>query len=118
MYSHYSVTEPAIGWEATAEAERAYWQSRERHAVCAPVEIDVLKFHDAAGLMAPMNWRCEAGQDTETFMLREMYCGDVAFIYARCGMRYFRMRDYCNLNHDEIINRVKEVFSLENQKQK
>lgn len=117
MYSHYSVTEPAIGWEATAEAERAYWQSRERHSVCAPVEITVTKFHDAAaeGLI---NWSTNTKQDTETFMLREMHCGDVAYIYARCGVRYFRMRDYCNLNHDEIINRVKEVFSLESQSQK
>ncbi|EEE2004260.1 hypothetical protein CI266_004672 [Salmonella enterica subsp. enterica serovar Kotte] len=115
MYSHYSVTEPAIGWEATAEAERAYWQSREHRAISAAVEIDVLKFHDAAGLMPPMNWRSDAAQDTETFMLREMYCGDVTHIYARCGVRYFRLRDYSNLNHSDIINRVKEVFSLDDQ---
>lgn len=103
---------------SSAEAEFAYWQSREKAAVTTPVEIDVNKFHDAAGLMPPMNWRCDTAQDTETFMLAEMYCGNVTYVYARCGRRYFRMRDYSNLNHADIVAKVKAAFSPENQSQK
>lgn len=112
---HLQTTESftALDFNATAEAEHAYWLSREKAAVCQPTEIDVNKFHDAAGLMPPMNWRSDTAQDTETFMLAEMYCGNVAYIYVRCGRRYFRLRDYCNLNHADIVAKVKAVFCPE-----
>lgn len=115
---HVYQTEPThtLDMNATAEAERAYWLSREKAAVTAPVEIDVNKFHDAAGLMPPMNWRCDTAQDTESFMLQEMYCGDVTDIYVRCGRRYFRLRDYSNLNHAVIVAKVKSSFIQESQK--
>jgi len=100
----------ALDFNATAEAEHAYWLSREKAAVCQPVEIDVNKFHDAAGLMPPMNWRSDTAQDTETFMLAEMY--------TRIGIRYFRMRDYSNMNHAQIVQRVEEVFYRDNDSQK
>ncbi|MGF8677918.1 hypothetical protein AAGN54_26260, partial [Klebsiella pneumoniae] len=48
----------------------------------------------------------------ETFMLQEMVCGDVTEIYARCGARYFRLRDVCNLSHAQIKARIKEGFNL------
>ncbi|EME5107800.1 TPA: hypothetical protein ACKFMW_004239 [Enterobacter hormaechei] len=99
-----------LGTDTSAEAERAYWLSREKAAVSAPVEIDVTAFHEAAGLMPPMNWRCDTAQDTESFMLAEMYCGNVTEIYMRCGKRYFQLRDYSNLNHSEIVKRVREAF--------
>ncbi|EIG1887691.1 hypothetical protein G9K01_004365 [Escherichia coli] len=98
-----------LGMQATSEAERIYWLSREKAAVKAPVEIDVHSFHDALGLMYPMNWRCSKGGECETFMLAEMICGNVTEIYARIGIRYYRMRDYSNLDHEEILARVKEV---------
>ncbi|MEG0533817.1 MAG: hypothetical protein RR610_21345 [Citrobacter sp.] len=55
---HVYQTEPThtLDMNATAEAERAYWLTREKAAVTAPVEIDVYKFHDAAGMM-PSLWR-------------------------------------------------------------
>lgn len=99
-----------LGVDASAEAERAYWLSREKAAVSAPVEIDVTAFHEAAGLMLPMNWSCDTAQDTESFMLAEMYCGNVTEIYMRCGKRYFQLRYYSNLNHSEIVKRVREAF--------
>lgn len=114
MHLHLTESSAALGIHATCEAERAYWLSREKAAVSAPAEIDVTAFHEAAGLMYPMNWRHDTLQDTETFMLAEMYCGNVTEIYARCGRRYFRMRDYCNTNHADIVNKVKEVFSQRN----
>lgn len=43
-------------------------------------------------------------------MLAEMICGNVTEIYARLGIRYYRMRDYSNLDHAEILARVKEVI--------
>jgi hypothetical protein len=43
----------------------------------APAEIDVHAFHDALGLMYPLNWSTSNG-GWETFMLQEMVCGDVA----------------------------------------
>jgi hypothetical protein len=42
--------------QVTAEAEREYWMSRQKAAVKAPAEIDVHAFHDALGLMYPLNW--------------------------------------------------------------
>lgn len=111
---HLNLTESSalLGMQATAEAEQAYWLAREKQAVKAPAETDVHQFHDALGLMYPMNWRSSENGECETFMLAEMYCGNVTEIYARIGVRYFRMRDYSNLDHAEILARVKEGFSL------
>lgn len=93
-----------------AEAEMAYWLSREKAAVRKPEKIDVHAFHDALGLMYPMNWRSSEEGECETFMMAEMYCGSVTEIYARIGTDYYRMRDYSHLEHAEILARVKEVF--------
>lgn len=108
MYLHLNESSDLPGMQATAEAERAYWLSREKSYVTAPVEIDVHAFHDALGLMYPMNWRCSGDGECETFMLAEMVCGNVTEIYARIGIRYYRMRDYSNLGHAEILARVKK----------
>jgi len=107
---HLNLTESsaALGMQATAEAERAYWLIREKSYLAAPAEIDVHAFHDALGLMYPMNWRSSQNGECETFMLAEMVCGNVTEIYARIGIRYYRMRDYSNLDHAEILARVRE----------
>ncbi|HFD7667590.1 hypothetical protein [Raoultella ornithinolytica] len=106
---HLNLTESCAeaGIYATSEGERAYWLSREKSYLTAPVEIDVHAFHDALGLMYPMNWRSSENGECETFMLAEMVCGNVTEIYARIGIRYYRMRDYSNLDHAEILARVK-----------
>ncbi|END3207053.1 hypothetical protein ABL072_004312 [Salmonella enterica] len=109
MHLHLTKSSALLGMQATAEAERAYWLSREKAAVRVPTEIDVHAFHDALGLMYPMNWRSSENGECETFMLAEMICGNVTEIYARIGIRYYRMRDYSNLDHAEILARVKEV---------
>lgn len=103
-----SAAYPAVN--ASAEAERAYWLGREKAAVCGPDEIDVHRFHDALGRMYPLNWASSAAGECETFMSAEMYCGNVTEIFTRIGIRYFRMRNYSNLNHAQIVERVKEVF--------
>lgn len=108
MHLHLTESSALPGMQATAEAERAYWLSREKAAVKAPAEIDVHAFHDALGLMYPLNWATSENGRCETFMLAEMYCGNVTEIYARIGIRYYRLRDYSNLNHAEILARVKE----------
>lgn len=108
MHLHLTESSAALGTHATCEAERAYWLSREKAAVSAPAEIDVHAFHDALGLMYPMNWRSSESGECETIMLAEMVCGNVTEIYARIGIRYYRMRDYSNLDHAEILVRVKE----------
>lgn len=109
MHLHLTESSALPGMEATAEAERAYWLSREKAAVKAPAEIDVHAFHEALGLMYPLNWATSEDGHCETFMLAEMYCGNVTEIYARIGIRYYRMRDYSNLDHAEILARVKAV---------
>ncbi|HEE0070056.1 TPA: hypothetical protein R8H18_005223 [Citrobacter freundii] len=109
MHLYLKESSALPGMQATAEAERAYWLSREKTAVRTPTEIDVHAFHDALGLMYPMNWRSSDNGECETFMLAEMICGNVTEIYARIGIRYYRMRDYSNLDHAEILARVKEV---------
>ena len=48
-------------------------------------------------------------------MFAEMYCGEVTDIYARIGVRYFRLRNYNHMTHAQIIASVKEAFEL-NQK--
>ncbi|MDV7024464.1 MULTISPECIES: hypothetical protein [Atlantibacter] len=115
-----NLTESAVlpGINASAEAERAYWMSREKAAVCGPDEIDVHRFHDALGRMYPLNWASSGTGECETFMSAEMYCGNVTEIFTRIGIRYFRMRDYSNLNHAQIVERVKEVFYQDNDSQK
>ncbi|QHM74040.1 hypothetical protein [Mixta intestinalis] len=107
MFDH-SVTEH--GMSDTAEAERAYWQSREKAAVKSPEEIDVHAFHDALGVMYPMNWQGSGEGEYETFMLAEMVCGDVTQIYARLGNRYYRMCDKNTLRHADILARVREEW--------
>lgn len=108
MHLHLKESSALPGMQATAEAERAYWLSREKSAVKAPCEIDVHDFHDALGVMYPMNWRSSENGECETFMLAEMVCGNVTEIYARIGIRYFRMCDYSNLDHTEILARVRK----------
>ncbi|EAR9301506.1 hypothetical protein KHA76_003707 [Salmonella enterica subsp. houtenae serovar 44:z36,[z38]:-] len=108
MHLHLTESSALLGMYATAEAERAYWLSREKAAVKAPAEIDVHVFHNALGLMYPINWRCSEDGECETFMLAEMVCGNVTEIYARIGIRYYWMRDYSNLDHAEILACVKE----------
>ncbi|MCW0323783.1 hypothetical protein NB714_004644 [Pantoea dispersa] len=100
------------GERETAEDERLYWQGREKAALRAPAEIDVHRFHDALGVAYPLNWSCSEDGECETFMLAEFYCGQVTDIYARTGVRYFRLRDYSNLDHAQIMTRVKEAFDL------
>ncbi|HHT0532089.1 TPA: hypothetical protein ACTW6U_005614, partial [Raoultella planticola] len=97
MYLHLTESSARPGMQVTAEAEHEYWLSRQKAAVKAPAEIDVHAFHDALGLMYPLNWSTSENGGWETFMLQEMVCGDVAEIYARYGARYFRLRDVCNL---------------------
>lgn len=104
----YSVADTAV--HASAEEDRDYWQWREKEAIKAPSEIDVYCFHDALGLMYPMNWATSENGECESFMLAEMYCGRVTDIYARIGVRYFRLRDYSHLQHAQIMARVKEEF--------
>ena len=111
-----SLRYPAIN--ASAEAERAYWMGRERMAVKAPEEIDVHRFHDALGRMYPLNWASGDNGESETFMSAEMYCGNGTEIFTRIGIRYYRMRDYSNMNHAQIVQRVKEVFYRDNDSQK
>ncbi|UAN48849.1 hypothetical protein KGP17_27435 (plasmid) [Serratia sp. JSRIV001] len=112
MYLNLTESCATLGMNANAEAERAYWQSREKAAVKKPVEIDVHRFHDALGMMSPLNWSCSENGECETFMLAEMYCGNVTEIYTRIGVRYFEMRDHRDLSHAKILASVKEEFGL------
>ncbi len=112
MNLHLIESSAVLGMQTTAEAERAYWLSRRNDAVKAPEEIDVHAFHEALGLMYPLNWSTSESGSWETFMLQEMVCGDVTEIYARCGARYFRLRDVCNLSHAQITTRIKEELNL------
>ena len=119
MYLHLTESSARPGMQVTAEAEHEYWLSRQKAAVKAPAEIDVHAFHDALGLMYPLNWSTSEnggwayqGMFYPGKMLQEMVCGDVAEIYARYGARYFRLRDVCNLSHAQIKTRIKEGFNL------
>lgn len=110
MFINMTVVSDVTAMNPGAEAEMAYWLSREKAAVRKPEQIDVHAFHDALGLMYPMNWRSSEDGKCETFMMAEMYCGNVTEIYARIGTSYYRMRDYSNLEHADILARVKEAF--------
>ena len=112
MHLHLTESSARPGMQVTAEAEREYWLSRQKAAVKAPAEIDVHAFHEALGLMYPLNWSTSENNEWESFMMAEMYCCDVTEIYARYGARYFRLRDVCNLSHAQITTRIKEGFNL------
>jgi len=109
MQLHLTESSASLGRYATSEAEQAYWRGREKAAVKPAEEIDVHAFHDALGLMYPLNWRSSEDGECETFMLAEMVCGNVTEIYARIGIHYYRMRDYSHLDHVDILARVKEM---------
>ncbi len=60
----------------------------------SPQKSTFVTFHDALGLMYPLNWSTSENGEWETFCAgEEMVCGDVTEIYARYGARYFRLRD-------------------------
>ncbi|CAI1213637.1 hypothetical protein [Serratia fonticola] len=111
MYLHLTESCATLGMNASSEAERAYWQSREKAAVKTPAEIDVHQFHDALGQMYPQNWACSENGECETFNSAEMYCGNITEIYARIGGRYFMMRDHSHLSHGEILARIDAEYS-------
>ncbi|ELP3932572.1 DUF1419 domain-containing protein [Escherichia coli] len=84
---------------------------RANEAAKQPVsEITPEVFRDMLEVLPPMNW-CLIGPNS-TFMLSEMYSGNVTDIFARIRvgkeeLRYFRLRDLCTLKHDEIVERCK-----------
>nr|WP_261451808.1 hypothetical protein [Serratia marcescens]UVY99229.1 hypothetical protein [Serratia marcescens] len=48
-----------------------------------------------------------------------MYCGDVTYIFAKVGDRYFKFRDVVTLSHSAILARInKEVLSRETKTKK
>jgi hypothetical protein len=71
MNLHLTESSAVLGMQTTAEAERAYWLSRRNDAVKAPEEIDVHAFHEALGLMYPLNWSTSENGEWETFMLQK-----------------------------------------------
>ncbi|PXW47915.1 uncharacterized protein DUF1419 [Grimontella sp. AG753] len=88
------------------------WEEVEEHANEAarlPVsEITEEKYQEMLEVLPPMNW-CNLGE-TASFMLMEMYSGNVTDIFSKIRVapnefRYFRLRDLCTLTHSEIIER-------------
>ena len=78
-------------------------------AVRQPVsEITEETYKEMFEVLPPMNC-CYLGI-TASFMLAEMYSGNVTDIFARFRLgpnnyRYFRFRDLCTLTHSEIVER-------------
>ncbi|EJB9539078.1 DUF1419 domain-containing protein [Salmonella enterica] len=90
------------------------WEEVEKQANEAarqPVsEITEETFDEMLEVLPPMNC-CYRGV-TASFMLMEMYSGNITDIFARISVapnefRYFRLRDLCTLKHDEIIERCR-----------
>ncbi|MEL5395894.1 hypothetical protein [Serratia nevei] len=115
MYQTEISTENRMAWDASTEA--AYWQRREQQARSDVEEITLAAFMDAIAVMYPKDW--EGDVHSETFKLAEMYCGDVTYIFAKVGDRYFKFRDVVTLSHSAILARInKEVLSRETQARK
>ncbi|BEM75598.1 hypothetical protein SME36J_50210 (plasmid) [Serratia marcescens] len=115
MYQTEISTENRMAWDASTEA--AYWQLREQEARTEIAEITLLEFMDAIAVLYPKDWEGDAL--SETFKLAEMYCGDVTYIFAKVGDRYFKFRDVVTLSHNAILARInKEVLSRETKTQK
>lgn len=89
-----------------AETEATYWQLRSEQAYTEIEEITLTAFMDAIAVMYPRDWRGNA--QCESFKLAEMYCGDVAVIYAKVDDRYFTFRDKVTMTHEAIINRIRK----------
>ena len=88
------------------------WEEVEQQANDAakqPVsEITEEKYSEMLEVLPPMNWRIEGSN--ASFMLMEMYSGNVTDIFARIcvapnAYRFFRLRDVLTLKHSEIIER-------------
>jgi len=105
MYQTEISTENRMAWDASTEA--AYWQRREQQARSDVEEITLAAFMDAIAVMYPKDWE------------GDMYCGDIAYIFAKVGDRYFKFRDVVTLPHSAILARInKEVLSRETQARK
>lgn len=90
------------------------WEEVEQQANDAaklPVsEISEEKYEEMLEVLPPLNC-CYRGV-TASFMLMEMYSGNITDIFARISVapnefRYFRLRDLCTLKHDEIVERCR-----------
>lgn len=84
-------------------------EAQANDAVRQPVsEITEETYEEMFEVLPPMNC-CYLGI-TASFMLVEMYSGNVTDIFARFRLgpnnyRYFRFRDLCTLTHSEIVER-------------
>lgn len=112
MYQTVCNTNDRFSWDSNTEA--AYWLSREEAAMTKPAEITLERYMDMIGTMYPLDWR--GNMVNESFKLAEMYCGNVACIYAKVGERYFEFRDVVTLSHEEIIERIEKEVLSQNQK--
>ena len=92
-------------------------EHRANEAARQPVkEITEEIYVQMLNILPPMNWRV-VGSDS-SFMLMEMFSGNVTDIYARIceapdTYRFFTLRDICTLKHEEIISRCHTFLSGE-----
>ncbi|EAA5258668.1 hypothetical protein DP804_19585 [Salmonella enterica subsp. enterica] len=79
---------------------------------CQPVtEISEAHFNDMLEIMPPLDWHFTGTGGSQSFKLMEMYCGNIACIYAQYGDRFFELRDRVTLAHRDIIARVQAFLA-------
>ena len=74
-----------------------------------PEEITKERFWYMLEALPPVGWKHGAG--CESFKMSERWSGNVTYIYARIGEKYFEMRDDIRTPHDVIIEKCKESMN-------
>jgi len=66
-----------------------------------PFPITEEDFIKALECLPPEGWTNKGG--CETFKMCEYFSGNITAIYARCGTKYYMMRDHATMTHDQIL---------------
>ncbi|WP_267443926.1 hypothetical protein, partial [Erwinia psidii] len=79
------------------------------HLNCKPVtEISEETFTDMLEVLPPVRyWQCPDNKQGCSFQLEEIFSGGVVDIYVAWEGKFYSLRDDLDLNHAEIIEKVK-----------
>lgn len=82
-------------------------QQAQREEFCTgPVEITAEAFEEALNVLPPVCWvgyQDGYEQNTESFKISEMLCGNLTSIYCRIGARYFTLTEKISTPHPDVV---------------
>ncbi|WP_072932031.1 hypothetical protein [Nissabacter archeti] len=73
-------------------------------------EISEARFTDMLDVLPPYIWNAPGKGQGKSFVMEEVMRGGVSDIYVEWQGKYYTLRDYGTLSHNEIITRVIKVL--------